>query len=114
MKKRAKILNTSPVYGSADWRVYQYEMAKEANRGHNYRYYNEEWWEKKEAEGWKMAELYHGLYKYATKSEYHAQQITQTLRDTGDYYAQIIVGYVKTKQRTKHFTVIYKSKNKPK
>jgi hypothetical protein len=107
MRKRAKILDEVPEYGSPEWRAYQYERAKEENRGHNYRYWNDEWWKEMESKGWQKYQFRDK--QFYTKSEYSAKGVVSSFHDEG-CFARIVCGYYKTKQREKFFTVIYKQK----
>ena len=108
---RSKLLDNPPEYGGPLWGAYQYEKAKEANRGHNYRYWNDKWWEEMEKKGWKMwamKDSWGDMVDY-TGSEIHAQEQVQILRQLNNS-ARIICGYHQTVQRHKFFTVIYKKK----
>ena len=58
--KRSKLLDNVPKYGTPEWGHYQYERAKEANRGHNYRYWNEKWWKEMESKEWVMFKMRNG------------------------------------------------------
>jgi len=111
MKKRAKILDNPPKYGTPEWGWYQYERAKEVNRGHNYRYWNDKWWDKEMApKGWEVAMLSTKTSSmYCTESETLAQKKVEQLRKEGNY-ARIVAGMCQNRQRMKMFTVIYKSK----
>lgn len=110
MKKRSKLLDNPPEYGGPLWGAYQYERAKEANRGHNYRYYNEEWWVDMSNVGWEMELMdVTERHEYWTASEYAAQERVKQLRALGNY-SRIICGYHQTKQHQKFYTVIYKKK----
>lgn len=107
MKKRSKLLDNPPEYGGPLWGAYQYERAKEANIGHNYRYWNDKWWKEMENKGWE-------IYRFNkdedfTSVEAYAKQEVQKLRQTGNY-SRIVCGYHQTRQHQKFFTVIYKKK----
>jgi hypothetical protein len=100
-----------PEYGSLAWGLYQYEQAKKAMRGHNYKYYNEAEWKKLEEKGYKFYEFSKGYEARATSSEISAQEIVKKLRAEGNS-ARIIVGYHKNVQKQKMFSVIFKPKKK--
>lgn len=100
-----------PKYGSIEWGIYQYEQQKKFMRGHNYRYFNEKWWKKMESKGWKMHQFHSKYDRDATDIESIAKEWVEQYRNDG-CNARIICGYHKTRQRTKFYTVIYKSKNK--
>ena len=108
------IIKDIPEYGSWEWRLYQYEMAKVANRGHNYQYWNEEKHSKMLENGWQLYKFEKNLSRtigetYATLSENSAQEIVKQLR-TENNYARIIAGYSQNVQRMKMFSIIYKKK----
>jgi hypothetical protein len=68
-------------------------------------------WDEQEKKGWLMYNDFSRGHNDATKSQLEAEEVVKTLRSDGNY-ARIICGYVQTKQKVKHFTVIYKLKNK--
>ena len=99
-----------PKYGTTEWRAYQYDRAKLANRGHNYAYWNDKHYEMLES-GWSLYE-FDGNTRHdrqATTSELIAKDVVSKLRSDG-CSARIVAGLVKTQQRRKHFSVIYKKK----
>jgi hypothetical protein len=99
-----------PEYGTTGWQLYQYEMRKIANKGHNFPYWNEE-------KHGRMLEDGYLLYKFTefnqpvdyTKSEAQAKEVREQLKKTG-HKATIICGYHKTIQREKFYTILYKRK----
>lgn len=93
---------------------YQYERKKEANKGYNFEYFNEEKWDILESKGYKM-HLFKDSFGYqchSTKSVLEAKKVVDELRKC-DNYARIICGYDKDIQSNKYFTVIYKNKKSP-
>lgn len=95
----------------SNWIALCYQRKKEANKGSNYTYFNQEKWNELEENGYEMY-LFKDVWKNnieGTTSELEAKDIVQKLRKEGNY-ARIICGYIQTKQRVKHYTVIYKSK----
>jgi hypothetical protein len=98
-----------------NWYSECYKRKKDANKGSNYVYFNQEKWNKLEANGYEMY-LFKDVWKNnteATSSELEAKDVVEKLRKKGNY-ARIICGYIQTKQHVKHYTVIYKSKCKEK
>jgi hypothetical protein len=96
-----------PTYGTIEYRAWAYERMKEANKGHNFEYYNQEKHGKLLSSGYKF-------YKFkgtevATSAEGIAKDIVTKLREEGNY-ARIICGYEQNVQRIKMFSVIFKSK----
>lgn len=97
------------------WIALCYHRKKEANKGSNYAYFNQEEWDRLEIKGYEMF-IFKDAWKNdteATPSELEAKEIVEKLRKDGNY-ARIICGYIQTKQHVKHYTVIYKSKCKEK
>ncbi len=108
---KSKLLDNPPKYGGPEWGAYQYERAKEANRGHNYRYWNDKWWKEMQDKGWKIVKFednWDNLIDY-TPSEIQAKNVLNMYRNDR-YYARIIAGYHQVKQRIKYYTVICKEK----
>jgi len=102
--------NHPPKYGSPQWRLYQYEMVKMNNRGHNYEYWNEEKHNKMLDNGWNLyvvTDKGPAYEQFATPSEYKAKEIVEKLRSENNF-ARIIAGYCQNVQHTKEFSVIYK------
>jgi len=93
-----------------DWFAYQYKAKLEAQRGSNYKYFNQEEWDKLEAKGYEMYRFPATRFfseEDATTSELEAKEVVDKLKSEGNY-ARIICGYIQTRQRVKHFTVIFK------
>lgn len=100
----------TPIYGTTEWRAYQYQRRLEEQRGHNYQNFNQEKWDKLEQNGWQMHVFSgRGTEHNATMSEMSAKEVVEEYRKTG-HYSRIITGYSQNKQRIKMFTVIYKKK----
>ncbi len=97
-----------PEYGSWEWGLYQYEMRKIANKGHNFPYWNEE-------KHGKMLKNGYEFYKFTefnrpvdyTQSEIEAKRVRDELKGSG-HKVTIVCGYNKTIQRTKFYTILYK------
>ena len=90
-----------------------YKRKKEANIGYNFTYFNQEKWDELEKNGYEMY-LFKDAWKHnteATTSVLQAKKVVEELRQNGNY-ARIICGYIQTRQKEKHYTVIYKSKTK--
>jgi len=101
-------IRVMPQYGTADWRMYQYEQVKIANKGHNYQYWNDEKHQKMLDNGYDLYK-FDEKYGYAISSELHAKEIVDRLRSEGNY-VRIICGYEKTVQRIKHYSILFKKK----
>lgn len=97
-------------YGSSEWRLYQYQRAKEENRGHNYSYYSEKLNKYLIEKGYKW-HLFTDKYseREATSSELFAKEIIIDYKSKG-YYARIIAGKSQNVQKTKMFSICYKKK----
>ncbi len=103
-----------PVYGTAEYKAYVYQLMKEKNRGHNYQYWNDDTHGKLLNEGWELHRFEKVRFDQAlvyTLSELHAKEIVDELRKTG-YYARIIAGMHKNVQKQKTFSIIKKKKKK--
>lgn len=88
-----------------------YQRKKEANIGYNFPYFNQEKWDKLEANGYEMW-YFKDNFKDSTEGTVcviEAKKQVEELRNDG-YHARIICGYIQTRQRVKHYTVIYKKK----
>ena len=96
------------------WDSMQYQAKLDANKGHNYEYWNDDKHGKLLTKGW---EIFSFPVKStiseteATSSELTAIITRDKLRTEGNY-ARIIAGYSKNVQRMKMFTVIFKPKKK--
>lgn len=89
-----------------------YQRKKEANKGYNFSYFNQEKWEELEKKGYQMYDGFNPRWHNdATDSLTAATEAVDKLRSEGNY-ARIICGYVQTIQRIKHFSVIFKNKLK--
>jgi len=86
----------------------KYERLKEANRGHNFEYWNDEKHGKMISDGWALWD-FGGDWRDATKSESIAKEKVSELRKSR-HYARIICGYMKDRQSNKYFSIIYKAK----
>jgi hypothetical protein len=96
-----------------DWFAMCYQRKKEANKGYNFPYFNQEKWDELEKNGYEMY-YFKDAWKNNTEgttSVDEAKEVVERLRNEGNY-ARIICGYIQTKQHQKHFTVIYKAKKK--
>jgi hypothetical protein len=91
-----------------DWDSMQYKRMKECNKGHNYSYWSDKYYNMINNE-WTMYLFETGYEKEATTSETLAKCVVDKLRDEGNF-ARIVCGYLKNKQRQKMFSVIYKNK----
>ena len=96
------------------WISFQYNQKKEANKGYNFAYFNQDKWDLLEAKGYKLYKFKDsfGYQCESTKSVLEAKKIVEELR-TNNNYSRIICGYDKDIQGTKYFTVIYKPKKSP-
>ena len=100
------------------WDSENYKRMLEAKRGHNYQYWNESH-DKMLENGWEIfiiaqesTRQWNNVFdRYSTTSEDHAKKIAEKLR-TENNCVRIVCGYVKTKQRDKRYTIIYKLKVK--
>lgn len=96
------------------WDGMQYQAKLDANKGHNYEYWNDDKHGKLLNEGW---ELFSFPVKSiiseteATVSEHTAIEALDKLRTEGNF-ARIIAGYSKNVQRMKMFSIIFKPKKK--
>lgn len=106
-----------PEYGSTEWKLFQYNAAKEAKRGHNYAYYSDELGEKLKVSGYQWHEFTRNCNMDGTKvvndytsSEIAAKEVVEQYRKDG-YYARIICGKEMVVQRIKYFSVAYKKKD---
>jgi hypothetical protein len=96
------------------WDSMQYQAKLDANKGHNYEYWNDDKHGKLLNEGW---ELFSFPVKSiiseteATVSEYTAIEARDKLRTEGNF-ARIVAGYSKNVQRMKMFSIIFKPKKK--
>ncbi len=107
-------MKSIPKYGTIEWRVYQYEKAKIAMRGHNYEYWNEKKHSKMLQEGWNLQKFTNRMgERNATSSEISAKEMVEKLRKE-NYFARIVCGYSQNVQHIKMFSVIYKKKLKSK
>jgi len=90
-----------------EWDSMQYNAKKEANKGHNYPYWNE--WD----DNVLMAKGYTWFtfdnFTDSTQSEYAAIEIVKNLRENGNY-ARIICGMNQNVQRVKMFSIVFKPK----
>lgn len=77
------------------WDVMQYKARLSARRGHNYTYYNDQ-----KHNDWNEF--------VTTTSESYAIEQMQLIKSTYKK-VRIFVGFEKTVQRVKHFTVMYKN-----
>lgn len=88
-----------------------YRRKKEANIGYNFQYFNQEKWDELEKQGYEMY-IFKDPWENnieATVSVLEAKEVVNELRKNNNY-ARIICGYIQTKQKVKHYTVIYKKK----
>lgn len=88
-----------------------YKRKKEANKGYNFPYFNQETWDKLEEDGYEMYDFTDKFKNLtsSTRSVDEAKEIVEKLHSEGNY-ARIICGYDKDRQRNKYFTVIFKPK----
>lgn len=104
-----------PKYGSTEWKLYQYEQAQKARRGHNYAYFTEELGEELKAKGYRWHDftkpIGNGSFedREYTESELLAQEVVKSYRENG-HYARIICGMHQCVQRIKSFSVAYRKK----
>ena len=93
------------------WISYQYNAKKEANKGYNFEYFNQDKWDILEIKGYQMHKFKDafGYQCYSTISVMEAKNVVDELRKNKNY-ARIICGYDKDVQNTKYYTVIFKSK----
>ena len=93
------------------WFKLTYQRKKEANKGFNFPYFNQDTWDELEKKGYQMY-LFTDPFKNkveGTISVLEAKEVVEKLRST-NHYARIICGYIQTKHNIKHYTVIYKNK----
>ena len=96
-----------PKYGTPEFRGWQYERMKEANRGHNYSYLTDEIDKDLERKGYERYIFKNGLQGDETMLEGQAQDAVKKLRSEGNY-ARIFC--VSNSLRIKTFTVYYKKR----
>jgi hypothetical protein len=95
-----------------DFLSLSYKRKLEANRGHNYAYWNEKYDELIDNGGYSIHHFPNRkgeLTNPSTYSEDEAKDIVSQLRKEGNF-ARIVCGYDTNRQRVKTFTVIYKPK----
>jgi len=105
-----------PEYGSMEWKMFQYEAAKKAKRGHNYAYYTDEMGKELKDKGYQWHLFTRNCNMDGTKvtddytaSENAAKEAVEQYRSSG-HYARVICGKEKAAQRIKYFSVAYKKK----
>ena len=104
-------------YGSSEWRLHQYNMAKKSNLGHNYQYWSENIHGELLKNGWSLYQFTDKatiqwsirIKPTATSSEIMAKKAVDELR-LNNNYARIVAGYSKNRQMIKMFSIIYKKK----
>ena len=91
--------------------TYQYKEKKEANKGYNFQYFNQDKWDLLEKKGYEMFLFLDSFNNksYSTSSVFSAKKEVEKLR-AKNKYARIICGYDKNKQRVKMYSIIYKAK----